>query len=143
MATRRQAREWAVQILYRQDLNPGETADGRNAFWDDLDIDVDPAAREFAEGLVNGVQAHAAEIDETLKRYAENWELHRMAVVDRNVLRMATYELMHCPSIPPVVTINEAVDIAKYFNSSESGRFVNGILDRIRKDLDRPSRAPA
>jgi N utilization substance protein B len=143
MATRRQAREWAVQILYRLDLNPGELPPAFESFWADPGVESDPTSRAFAEDLVRGVRAHAKEIDDTIKRCAENWELHRMAAVDRNVLRMAVHELLHCPGIPPVVAINEAVDIAKYFNSSESGRFVNGVLDRIRKDLNRPSRSPA
>jgi N utilization substance protein B len=74
---------------------------------------------------------------------AENWELERIAIVDRNILRMAIYEMMFRDEIPPVVSINEAVDVAKKFSTRDSGKFVNGILDRIRKELPRPARTAA
>jgi transcription antitermination protein NusB len=139
MATRREAREWAVQMLFQLDLNPSDnidTAFGR--FWSDKQADSD--MREFMEQLVRGVRSNLKEIDATITKYAENWHMDRMAVVDRNVMRMAVYEMLFCKDIPPIVSINEAVDLAKYFASNESGRFVNGILDRIRKDIDRPAR---
>ncbi len=100
------------------------------------------AAEKFAEPLIRGTLAHRPEIDEKIKQYAQNWDLHRMAVVDRNVLRLAIYEMMHRTDIPPVVSINEAVDIAKKYSTDESGRFVNGILDKVKGDLLRPARAP-
>lgn len=139
--TRREAREWCIQMLFQLDLNPTssiDTALGR--FWVDKK-ESDPGMRSFADALVRGVRANLVEVDDTIKRYAENWHIDRMAAVDRNVMRMAIYEMLFCKDIPPVVSINEAVDIAKYFGSNESGRFVNGILDRIRKDLDRPARS--
>ena len=139
--TRRESREWCIQMLFQLDLNPAsniDTALGR--FWVDKKT-ADPAMKEFADQLVRGVRINLGEVDDTIKRYAENWHIDRMAAVDRNVMRMAIYEMLFCKDIPPVVSINEAVDIAKYFGSNESGRFVNGILDRIRKDLDRPARS--
>ena len=81
-------------------------------------------------------------IDERIRRYCENYEFRRISPVDRNVLRLAIYEMLYRDDIPPVVSINEAIELAKTFGGSESGRFVNGILDRVRKDLDRPARVP-
>ncbi len=138
MATRRNAREWAVQALFSLDLNPrppGEALAEVTA-----ECAPEPETLRFAERLLSGTCENRERIDETLKRYAENWDLHRMGVVERSVLRMAVYEMWFCHDIPPVVSINEAVDIAKYFSSADSGRFVNGLLDRIRADLGRPAR---
>ena len=96
--------------------------------------------RLFAEPLIRGTVEHRNEIDEHIKNHAKNWELHRMAVVDRNILRLAIYEMLHRADIPPVVSINEAVDIAKKFSTQDSGKFVNGILDKIKGELMRPAR---
>ena len=98
------------------------------------------AMRLFAEPLIRGVIEHRNAIDEQIKHHAKNWELHRMAAVDRNVLRLAIYEMLHREDIPPVVSINEAVDIAKKFSTEDSGKFVNGILDKIKGELMRPAR---
>jgi transcription antitermination protein NusB len=86
--------------------------------------------------------AHLPEIDERIRRYCENYEFRRISAVDRNVLRLAIYEMLYRDDIPPVVSINEAIELAKAYGGADSGRFVNGILDRIRKDLDRPARDP-
>ena len=86
--------------------------------------------------------AHLPQIDERIRRYCENYEFRRISPVDRNVLRLAIYEMLYRDDIPPVVSINEGIELAKTFGGSESGRFVNGILDRVRKDLDRPARVP-
>ncbi len=137
MATRRDAREWALQIVFSLDLN---TREELNRVFDDFFASnpcEDAAARTFCESLVRGVVAERATIDEAIGRYAEHWSLKRMGVVDRNVLRIALYELMFRPEVPPAVVINEAIDIAKYFSNSESGRFINGILDRARKELEK------
>ena len=96
--------------------------------------------RVFAEPLIRGTLEHQAELDERIKQYAKNWDLHRMAVVDRNILRLAIYEMLYRDDIPPVVSINEAVDIAKKFSTEDSGKFVNGILDKVKGDLLRPAR---
>ncbi len=98
--------------------------------------------RAFTEKLVRGVTDNLDAIDERLDKYTENWSLHRMGGVDRNVLRLAMFEMFFDDQTPPVVVINEAVDLAKYFSSSESGRFVNGLLDRACKDVTRPPREP-
>ncbi len=163
MGTRRQARERAVQFLFQHDLNPPEDLEGAlEHFWvhqrpaviellegkttwgeekqlpaptvDDLTV------RGFAEPLVRGVLENRDEIDQRLGQLATNWDLHRMAGVDRNILRLAAHEMMHREDIPPVATINEAVDIAKRFSTDESGKFVNGILDKLAAQLDRPAR---
>ena len=98
--------------------------------------------RDFAQPLIEGMVEHLLEIDERIRRYCENYEFRRISVVDRNVLRLAIYEMLYRDDIPPVVSINEAIELAKTYGGGESGRFVNGILDRVRKDLDRPAREP-
>jgi len=139
MATRREAREWAVQLLFQLDMNPaGDLGPVFHAFW--AGQTPDTAAREFTEMLVRGVRENIDRIDQVLRDVAENWDIKRMGVLDRNVIRLGAYELLFTQDIPPAVTINEAVDIAKFFSSGESGRFVNGILDRIRHNMKRPAR---
>src|SRR5438045_7446126 len=88
------------------------------------------------------MNAHLGEIDERIRRYAENYEFRRIAAVDRNVLRLAIYEMLFRDDIPPVVSINEAIELAKKFGGAESGRFVNGILDRVRQEVTRPACEP-
>src|SRR5438067_1803902 len=96
--------------------------------------------REFAQPIIEGMIAYLPEIDERIKRYCENYNLNRISTVDRNVLRLAIYEMLYRDDIPPIVSINEAIELAKTFGGAESGGFVNGILDRVRKDLTRPAR---
>jgi len=98
------------------------------------------AVRLFAEPLIRGALDHRDEADALIKKHAQNWDLHRMAAVDRNVLRLAIYEMLYRDDIPPVVSINEAVDIAKKFSTQDSGKFVNGILDKVKGELLRPAR---
>jgi len=98
------------------------------------------AVRLFAEPLIRGTLEHSAEADEIIKKHAVNWDLHRIAAVDRNILRLAIFEMLHREDIPPVVTINEAVDIAKKFSTQDSGKFVNGILDKVKSELMRSAR---
>lgn len=90
--------------------------------------------RTFTENLVRGVMAHLPEIDAKLQSYVQNWPMHRMGSIERNVLRLAFYEMLYCPDVPPAVVLNEAIDLAKYFSNADAGRFVNGILDRFHKD---------
>ena len=132
MATRRTAREWTVQLLFQLNLNPMELDKAFAYFWEDRESD--PESKAFVEEQIRAIGAHRDEIDAIITAAAANWDLARMGVVERNVLRMATAEMLYRTDVPPVVSINEAVDVAKYFGSTESGRFVNGILDRIRKD---------
>jgi N utilization substance protein B len=140
---RRQARECAVQFLYQFDLSAGEIEESLATFWHALPDECGAAAKQFAEDLIRGTVGKRAEIDEKIKKYTEHWEISRIAAVDRNILRLAIYEMLFRDDIPPVVSINEAVDIAKKFSTQESGSFVNGILDRLRGDLTRPARTAA
>ena len=138
MGKRREGREAAVQFLVFCDLNQGAGIASAAEFWE-----LRPASkpiRDFAVPLVEGVLKHRVETDERISRYTENYELNRLAVVDRNILRLAIYEMLHRHDIPPVVSINEAIEIAKRFGTEESSRFVNGILDRVKLDLTRPLR---
>ncbi|MBI2438933.1 MAG: transcription antitermination factor NusB [Lentisphaerae bacterium] len=140
MTTRRFGREWAVQFLFQHDFNTGDTDQALDDFW--ALQKVNPEARPFATELIRGVLSHLPELDARIQAYAEHWEIKRLNAVDRNVMRLALFEMLFRPDIPPVVSINEAVDIAKRFSSNESGKFVNGILDRAHQDLSRPSREP-
>lgn len=130
---RRQGREAALQLLFASDIE-GQLASGQNRqeFWNLCR--AKPAGREFAEELVNGVLARLPEIDEILAGAVENYSLQRVAAVDRNLLRIAVYELLFVESMPPAVAINEAIEIAKEFGTPQSPSFVNGILDRIRRE---------
>ena len=131
---RTRARELALQQLYAEDVR----ADG-----DQVDVDEflrlqtdDDEIYLFALGLVHGTNRHEREIDAEIKRCARNWHLSRLAAIDRNVLRMGVYELRFRPDIPPQVTLNESIELAKRFSTAKSGGFVNGVLDRIRQDAD-------
>ena len=163
MGKRREARERAIQFLFQHDLNPPEKLDeALNHFWDSQRtaaiaedkgdatwgqrIELPPPTveeaevRVFADPLIRGTLQFRDEADECIKKHAQNWDLHRIAAVDRNILRLAIYEMLHRDDIPPVVSINEAVDIAKKFSTQDSGKFVNGVLDKIRSELLRPAR---
>ncbi len=139
MKMRHQARMLAVQMLFQRDFNPGDLEQAFTDFWEGRDVPAD--VRTFMETLVRGVEAHREELDERLRAYAEHWDLERMGAVDRNIMRAALFEMLFRDDIPPVVSIDEAVELAKEFNGLESGRFVNGILDRAARDLPRPARA--
>jgi transcription antitermination protein NusB len=133
MGSRRKAREVALQFLYQLDLHEvGDPMPHEHEFWQRHPVDLDTQA--FAEALVRGSKQHQAKIDQLLAQYAEHWELDRMAVVDRNILRMAVYELLWQPEVPPKAAINEAIEIAKKFGTTESSRFINGVLDRILRE---------
>lgn len=138
MTTRHEARERAVQFLFQLDFNPGDMDIALADFWEGHD--ATDTAKLFAEELICGVVEHREEIDRALQQYAEHWDVKRMGALDRAVMRVALFEMLYRPDIPPVVSINEAVDIAKAYSSRESGRFVNGILDQACKHLQRPSR---
>lgn len=163
MGKRREARERAVQFLFQHDLNPPEDlAQALDHFWDSQraaaiagekgaatwgqKVELPPlsadeaAVRLFADPLIQGALQHRDEADELIKKHVKNWDLHRIAAVDRNVLRLAIFEMLHREDIPPIVSINEAVDIAKKFSTEDSGKFVNGILDKIKDELMRPAR---
>ncbi len=159
MVTRRQSREWALQMLVQFDLNPPESLDAAIAdFWEqqvrlesdslaaeDRDARViftsnDPrelaslaTARAFAEARARGAWADRDALDAALEPYLENWSLYRLGTVERAVLRLAAWELLNCADIPSPIVVNEAVALAKWFSESKSGRFVNGVLDKFAK----------
>ncbi len=138
MATRRAMREWILQLLFQLEFNPSDDLNRVfGEFWRSHQK-ADTGARRFVEAQVQGVRMHLRELDAVLQRLATYWQIERMGSVERNVMRMALYEMLYCPDIPPIVSINEAVDIAKYFSSDEAGKFVNGILDQARKELATP-----
>ena len=143
--SRRQARVFALQALYLADLTDSGERDGLNALWqavidgEGLDDSAAPESGEveFAQRLVSGVSEHKVSIDEMIDTCSTNWRLRRMPIVDRNVLRIATFELMHCRDIPGTVSVNEAIELAKTFGGDDSRAFVNGIVDRIGRQLGR------
>jgi N utilization substance protein B len=141
MGVRREGREAAIQFLYQRDLGGGAGVSDLEDFY--AFRGLSPAARRFCEGLVSGVLTHSDEVDVALREYSQNYELERLSAVDRNILRLAIHEMLFCADIPPVVSINEAIDIAKKYGTEESGRFVNGVLDRIKATLTRPERTAA
>lgn len=131
---RRKAREVALQFLYQLDLrSEADPAASGEEFWSAHAVDAD--TRAFADELVAGTKSHQVEIDRVIGQFAEHWDLDRMAVVDRNVLRLGVYEMLWHPEVPAKVAINEAIEIAKKFGTRESSRFINGMLDRINKEL--------
>lgn len=163
MGLRRDARERAVQFLFQCEQNPPEDLDPTlNEFWETVrlvefdksnksprygkQVELPPptveemTVRAFADQLIRGVLQHKEECDNVIKKHLKNWDFERVALIDKNILRLATYEMMFREDIPPVVSINEAVDIAKKYSTEESGKFVNGILDKIKADILRPSR---
>jgi len=132
--SRSRCREWALQLLYQTEYR-GHRQGEVPRFW-----------RHFGKGgqippylvkLVEGVEVHQQELDTLIRQHSEHWRLERMAAVDRNLLRLALYELLHQPEVPAKVVINEAVELAKRYGSEESGSFVNGILDRVRESVGR------
>jgi N utilization substance protein B len=131
---RRRAREYALQILFQIDFME-KKIDSKDIkeFWSDKKESKDVKA--FTEDLVRGTLSKIDEIDIMIKKVAENWVLERMAAVDRNILRVAAYELLYRKDIPPAVTINEAIEIAKKFSSTEAAPFINGVLDRLTKEV--------
>jgi len=133
MASRRKSREYAMQMLYQWDLG-GNTPEQVGATFF-LERKADSEVEEFARGLFRGAVDDIERLDQLLRAHAANWRLERMAAVDRNILRMAVYELLHCPETPPHAVINEALEIARRFSGEGSVEFVNGILDTILKTL--------
>lgn len=132
MRKRTLAREYTLKILYQAEMTRRDIPTAAKKFWSEEEP-PEKSVAEFTQRLVEGVAAHLSSIDEKISQYAANWQLNRMAVIDRNVLRIGVYELLHTQDIPPKVTINEAVELAKKFGDLESGKFVNGILDKIHK----------
>lgn len=135
---RRSAREYALQFLYRIDfLEVGSSAEAlknaTRAFWADIK-ENDEDVRAFTENIIEGTLHNLGPIDEEIVRAADKWDLGRMASVDRNILRMGTYELLYRPDIPSAVSMNEAIEIAKKYSTADSASFINGILDRVARE---------
>jgi len=139
MGKRREGREAAIQFLFQQDLHAGDAEKpSLQDFWKLRT--ATKKIQDFSSELIDGILANQQAIDDQIKKYVANYDIGRIAAVDRNILRLAIYEMLFCKDIPPVVSINEAIEIAKRYGSEDSGRFVNGVLDRLRHDLPRPAR---
>ena len=132
MRKRTQAREFALKILYQAEITRREIHMAADYYWSEI-TSIDPYVKDFSDRLTKGIQQNLETIDTKISQYATNWQLKRMAVIDRNVLRLGVFELLFSPDIPPKVTINEAVELAKKYGDVESSKFVNGILDKIHK----------
>lgn len=131
MRKRTKARECALQLLYSIDIRKGNSSEIIQDYWQERsEMEM---IKEFAMTLVEGTLRQLKTIDKLITDYTDNWRIERMAVIDRNIIRMATFELLFREDIPPKVAINEAVELAKKFGDEESGRFVNGVLDKINK----------
>jgi N utilization substance protein B len=136
---RRLGRIAAMQFFYQMDSQRNCPIEEQlKIFWS-MHEQADQA-RGYGEELINAMKDRIAELDAEIAKYVDNWELIRIAQVDRNILRVAIYEMKYRLDIPPIVSINEAIEIAKRFGGEQSGKFVNGVLDQYRKDLNRPSR---
>jgi len=133
MRKRTRARELALQFLYQVDLIGEDTLRDLEEFL--AAESKEPEVRRFASDLVRGTWSGRVEIDELIRKIAKNWDLHRMAALDRNILRMAIYEMRHADAAPPKVVINEAIELGKRYSTQHSGKFVNGILDRAKQLL--------
>lgn len=139
MRKRTKARECALKMLYAIDITKDESKKCIDIFWQNHE-EVEAQVKDFADSLVSGVSKNIDFIDKVISKYATNWQLKRMAVIDRNILRFATCELLFMEDIPPKVSINEAIDIAKKYGDKDSGKFVNGILDKINKTEGKKSK---
>ncbi len=131
---RRAARELAINVLYQIDVAHIPQQEALETAIESTELDQ--AAADFSRILVDGTLQHVGEIDGVLKRLSVGWELSRQPAVDRNILRMAIFEILHLDYIPASVSINEAVDLAKKYSTAESGRFVNGVLGALARELD-------
>ncbi|HJX88999.1 MAG TPA: transcription antitermination factor NusB [Pyrinomonadaceae bacterium] len=136
MGSRRKARECALQMLFAADVAEMPADDVVRMYWAELgESELDETARAFSTRLASGTLANLELLDERIRSRAEHWRISRMAVVDRNILRLAVYEFLHEPT-PRTVAINEALEIARRFSTYEATQFINGILDAIKRDLD-------
>jgi len=132
LARRRKSRESALQVLYQLNITKQDATAALKRFQEHF---LSPGETDdFLKRLVLGVLEHFPQLDRLIEQYSENWRLDRINMIDRNILRMALFELLYCEEIPPKVTINEAIDLGKRFGSEDSGSFINGILDRIQNE---------
>jgi N utilization substance protein B len=139
---RRECRAAAFQYLYAWSVNqPASLSEDLRLFFEHLEQPRDHYA--FAEELIHGAIEHVAELDGHIKALAHNWEFERIAKIDLAILRLAIFEMLHRKDIPPVVSINEAIDLSKQYSSADAKRFINGVLDRMKDKLGRDSRKPS
>jgi N utilization substance protein B len=136
MGKRRQGREAALKLLYALEITGAEVQEVLAAPW--VEQMVPPDVWDFTTTLVTGVMAHGSDIDVLIQTWSAHWSLSRIGLVERNLLRLAIYELLYMPDIPPNVTINEAVEIAKRYGAEDAWLFINGILDRIKHEVVTP-----
>ena len=136
MGARRKARVCALQMLFQYDIARPRLDELSSTYWEAFGEDMSDVPRDFSNNLAAGAIAHLDEIDELIIKRAENWRIKRMAVVDRNILRLAIYEFLYEPDTPKTVIINEALEIARRFSTFEATQFINGILDAIKRDLE-------
>jgi N utilization substance protein B len=135
MGSRRKARECALQILFELEFSPDQLEEILKDYWAAQPVKAE--VKEYATWLVEGLRQHRAEIDRTIEQASEHWRLDRMAMVDRNILRMAVFELLFEKTLPPPIIIDEAIEVARKFSGDEAAVFVNGILDGIYKSLEK------
>lgn len=133
MRKRTLARECALKILYRIEIAKESVDSSIQDFWSKAGESIDKDVHDFTDSLVKGTYENLSSIDKVISSYADNWNISRMAVIDRNILRMGVYEMLYRDDIPPNVSINEAIELAKKYGDIDSGKFVNGILDKIKK----------
>ena len=134
MPSRHRSRERALQLVFQWDLNRASTEQVQQGYWENLSSTAPPGGDPFAERLFQGVTARIDDIDALIREHASHWKLERMSTVDRNVLRTAVFEML-AETAAPAVIINEAIEIARRFSGDESGPFINGILDAVRRSL--------
>lgn len=142
MGSRRNSRICALQTLFGLEINPLDPDKALRHYWDhfDLNTEVDQRSdeiRDFTATLVRGVVERQSAIDDKIQSSSKNWKLNRMAIVDRNILRLAVYELLNVADIPKRVSINEAIELGKKFGSEDSGSFINGVLDKISQGIEK------
>ncbi|MEW6733742.1 MAG: transcription antitermination factor NusB [Acidobacteriota bacterium] len=143
MGARRKARECALQMLFQYDIARPDMDELVKTYWEEMNEAASrPDVSDFAIKLVKGTIEHLDEIDERIRRRTEHWRISRMAVVDRNLLRLAVYEFLYESETPKTVVINEALEIARRFSTYEATQFINGILDGIKRDLEASSQQP-
>jgi len=131
MRKRTVARECALKILYRIEVARDTAESSMEDFW--AKTSYNEEVKDFATSLVRGTCENLSKIDDIISQCADNWQIKRMAVIDKNILRMGTFELLYMEGVPPKVAINEAIELAKKYGDIDSGKFINGILDKIRK----------
>ena len=133
MRNRSKSRECALLMLYQLDIRRAAAQQIKDEFWQAYEDPAGDGIKSFADMLYDGTVQHLPEIDPIISRHADNWDMKRMAVIDRNVLRLGSFELLYMEDVPPKVCINEAIELAKRFGDADSGKFINGILDAIHK----------